>query len=58
MKKKLILEVVKDEAKKRLSIRWKKESMTYAEMIGYLEIAKDKIKEKEETKRRIRTQKR
>jgi len=31
-----------------LSVGWDKENMSYAEMLGYLEIAKDRIKEKTE----------
>ncbi|MBD3261200.1 MAG: hypothetical protein GF334_05875 [Candidatus Altiarchaeales archaeon] len=30
-----------------LSVSWDKEGMTYPEMLGYLEMAKDHIKEKE-----------
>lgn len=46
MKKSFVLEVVKDEKNKGLSVQWDSSNMTYAEMLGYLEIAKDRLKER------------
>jgi hypothetical protein len=50
MDKKFILRVTRQQGKKGggvVSVSWKYDNMTYPEMIGYLEIAKDRIKEKE-----------
>ena len=55
MDKKFILRVTRHEGKKGggiVSVSWKYNNMTYPEMIGYLEIAKDRIKDKEESKRK------
>jgi len=55
MDKKFILKVTRRGSKKGggvVSVSWKYDNMTYPEMIGYLEIAKDRIKEKEESKRK------
>jgi hypothetical protein len=46
MKKSLVLQVVKDEKNKGLSVNWDSSNMTYPEMLGYLEIAKDRLKER------------
>ncbi|MFH1788520.1 MAG: hypothetical protein ABH834_03990 [Candidatus Altiarchaeota archaeon] len=32
-----------------LSVDWEKENLTYFEMLGFLEVAKDRIKEKTES---------
>ncbi|MDD5112044.1 MAG: hypothetical protein PHG85_05830 [Candidatus Altiarchaeota archaeon] len=46
MKKRFVLEVVKDEKKKDLSVQWDSSNMTYPEMLGYMDIAKDRLKER------------
>lgn len=46
MKKSFVLEVVKDEKKKGLSVKWDSSNMTYPEMLGYMDIAKDRLKER------------